>query len=422
MAGILWYFFKMILTSGALFLYYRLFLRDKTFHHYNRFYLLGSVFVSLVLPLLSVTYFTVQVSNENYQKLNQLQQGSVMHTDHLYDPEYLLLSFALIAAFLTGRFLVGIFKILKLKRRFPKEVLEDVNLYMTDLEHAPFSYFKNLFWKHAIPVDSGLGKQILEHEMAHIRERHTHDKIFVEIVISVFWFNPFFYLIRKEIHLIHEYLADKKAVGHSDTRVFAQMLLASHFSANALPGTSALLNPHLKKRLAMLKAATTKFSYARKVLVLPLLSIVVFASVVHIQNTQAKANLFDTLQAGDKSEKTTAIAKPFIATHIKKCSKSTPAVPQQDNEESLKDRQQEAAIGQEDYMAIHQEAMVAHEEAMTVQHEAMVTHHEAMAIQREAMVAQQNAMAIKQKSIIAAQQAAIMRQRAERIKEQTKSL
>jgi hypothetical protein len=430
MAAILWYCLKVVLTSAALFLYYQLFLRDKTFHHYNRFYLLGSVLVSLLLPL-SVTCFTVQVTNKNYLLLHQLQQGSAMEPAHMYNPELLLLSFALIAAVLTGRFMMGILKIRNLKKRFPKEALEDVNLYMTDLEHAPFSYFKNLFWKHTISVDSGLGKQILEHEMVHIRERHTYDKIFMEIARSVFWFNPFFYLIKKEVHLIHEYLADKKAVEHSDTRVFAQMLLASHFSANAIPATSALLNPHLKKRLAMLKTATTRFSYARKVFVLPLLSAVVFASVVHIQHTQAEANHLATLQSGDRPGKTTAIAQPFTAIHIKKSSNCTL---QQDNKEKLKDRQQEAgrttAAGQEkDYMTRHQEATVAHDEAMVIHREAMVTHDEAMVTQneaitihREAMVAQQQAMVIKQKATVIAQQAAIARQQAERIKEQTKNL
>lgn len=310
MAGILWYGAKVVLTSGVLFLYYLLFLRDKTFHHYNRFYLLGASLVSVLLPLLRVKYFTVHVNNENYQLLHQLQRGPAMHDHRMFAWGLFVLSMALVAAFLTGRFIYGIFKILKLKKRYPKEAFEGVRLYMTDLEHAPFSYFKNLFWKHSIPINSGLGRQILEHEMVHIRQRHTYDKIFMEITISVFWFNPFFYLIRREINLIHEYLADKKAIEHSDTKAFAQMLLTSHFSANGLPATSPLLSAHLKKRLTMLKTATTRFSYARKVFVLPLLFTIVFACLVSAQHKQVEITHAAMQPKTTNTGKTTAIAGP----------------------------------------------------------------------------------------------------------------
>lgn len=66
--------------------------------------------------------------------------------------------------------------------------------------------------------------------MVHIEQKHSWDKIFIEFVQAVFWFNPIFYWIKKELFLIHEYLADKKAVKQNDTKAFAQMLLASKFS------------------------------------------------------------------------------------------------------------------------------------------------------------------------------------------------
>jgi beta-lactamase regulating signal transducer with metallopeptidase domain len=102
-------------------------------------------------------------------------------------------------------------------------------------------------------LNSEIGKQILKHEMVHIEQKHTFDKIILEIITSVFWFNPFYHLIKKEINLIHEYLADKKAVRQSDTKAFAQMLLASHFSGTELPATSPVLSSNLKKRLTMLQ-------------------------------------------------------------------------------------------------------------------------------------------------------------------------
>jgi hypothetical protein len=169
------------------------------------------------------------------------------------------------------KILLGLFKIKQLKGEFPKETVEGITFYNTNLQDAPFSFFRNLFWKNSILINSDLGKQILKHEMVHIEQKHSIDKLFIQIIQSVFWFNPIFYFIKKEINLIHEYLADHKAVKHSDTRAFAQMLLASNFSGNILPATSPFLSSNLKKRLKMLTTQKTKFSYARRILALPIL-------------------------------------------------------------------------------------------------------------------------------------------------------
>ncbi|RZJ44570.1 MAG: hypothetical protein EOO19_11830, partial [Chryseobacterium sp.] len=153
-------------------------------------------------------------------------------------------------------------------------------------------YFKNLFWKNTIVINSDIGKQILKHEMVHIEQKHSYDKIFIEIMTAVFWFNPFFHIIKKEISLIHEYLADKKAVKKSDTKAFAQMLLASHFSGTPLPATSPFLSSNLKKRLKMLQKPQTKFGYARRIFALPVLFTVAFAYMVNAKNKEiTKTNI-----------------------------------------------------------------------------------------------------------------------------------
>lgn len=124
--------------------------------------------------------------------------------------------------------------------------------------------------------------------MVHIEQKHSFDKLFVQIIQSLFWFNPIFYFIKKEITLIHEYLADKKAVKNADTRAFAQMLLASNFSGNVLPATSPFLSSNLKKRLKMLTQKNTKYSYARRILALPILFGVSFGLLVNAKNIEIK--------------------------------------------------------------------------------------------------------------------------------------
>ena len=289
METIFLYFGKMILVSAVMSAYYLLFLRDKTFHHYNRFYLLGTMVLSLLLPLLKVEYFTIETDSRILLLLNQFNQNSAQEVGNSFNFwDFGALILGIVSFFLLAKLTLGLVKIHQLKKEFPKESIEGITFYNTNLHDAPFSFFRNLFWKKSILINSDLGKQILKHEMVHIEQKHSFDKLFVQIIQSLFWFNPIFYFIKKEITLIHEYLADKKAVKNADTRAFAQMLLASNFSGNVLPATSPFLSSNLKKRLKMLTQKNTKYSYARRILALPILFGVSFALLVNAKNIEIK--------------------------------------------------------------------------------------------------------------------------------------
>jgi hypothetical protein len=289
----------MIVFSSLMFGYYFVFLKDKTFHHYNRFYLLSIVVVSIFLPLIKVEYFTIEVNPDIYLLLNQFNvvqpQNATSNDFNVFSLVFPIVG--LVSVFFILKFLGGILKIQTLKKKYPKTKFEGIHFYETALEDAPFSFFKNLFWKDSIPLQSDLGRQILKHEMVHIEQKHTWDKILISTVQSLFWFNPIFYFLKKEISLIHEYLADKKAIEKSDTKAFAAMLLGSHFIGNTLPATSPFLSSNLKKRLIMLKKSHTKYSYARKILALPLVFAIGFAFLVNAKNREISATNVEIAEA-----------------------------------------------------------------------------------------------------------------------------
>lgn len=288
MEGLLLYFGKMILCSAVMFGYYHLALKNRTFHHYNRFYLLSVVVVSVLLPLLKVSYFTIEVNSDIYRlftKFSSVNQTKTDNHDFIYY-RLIIFLFGLASVLILGRFFIGILKIRTFRRRFPKEEIEGISFYQTNLESAPFSFFRDLFWKNSILLNSDLGRQILKHEMVHIEQKHTYDKVFMELATGIFWINPIFWLIKKEINLIHEYLADNKAVKHMDTKAFAQMLLASHFSGTVIPATSPFLSSNLKKRLKMLQKPKTRFGYAHRILALPIVFTLVFVYAVNAKNKE----------------------------------------------------------------------------------------------------------------------------------------
>lgn len=307
METLLLYFGKIILCSGVMFLYYQLSLKDKTFHHYNRFYLLSAILISLLLPLIRIEDFTIEVSNDLYLLLGKIKNFNTeknLNNGNLYF-SIIFSALGLVSLYFLGKLIYGIFKIQQFKEKFQKESFDGINFYRTDLTEAPFSYFKNLFWKNTITLDSDTGKQILKHEMVHIEQKHSFDRIFIEVVTAVFWFNPFFHIIKREISLIHEYQADQKAVKHSDTKAFAQMLLASHFSGTQLAAASPFLSSNLKKRLKMLQKPKTKFGYARRILALPVLFTVAFAYLVNAKNREIEETNLSIKKAVSEIKKDT---------------------------------------------------------------------------------------------------------------------
>src|SRR5205085_5379648 len=96
------------------------------------------------------------------------------------------------------------------------------------------------------------GKHIFKHEVAHVKEKHSYDKLFLNILLIVAWFNPFFWLIRKELNMIHEFVADKHAVENYDTEAFAAMILQAAYPQHQFQLVNHFFYSPIKRRLAML--------------------------------------------------------------------------------------------------------------------------------------------------------------------------
>src|SRR5690606_26281186 len=141
--------------------------------------LLASMLISILLPLLKVSYFTLEVNSSIYllfNSLGNLNSVDTLNHDFIYF-RFIILAAGAVSVFSLSRFIVGLAKIQQLKSRFRHEEIEGINFYHTDLAEAPFSFFRNLFWKDSIPLHSDLGRQILKHEMVHIEQKHSTDKI-----------------------------------------------------------------------------------------------------------------------------------------------------------------------------------------------------------------------------------------------------
>lgn len=279
MQAISFYLLKMLICSAILFLYYHIALRNKRFHYYNRFYLLMSVGLSLLLPLLNITLWQFGSSNKHVIQLmnvvvvNRLEVTATNSSDMLSWNALLPILYFVVTAMLLTSFLIGIRKLYKYRRIYPSERLGSILFINTDLQQAPFSFFNKLFWKNTLDITDPTGRQIFKHELTHIEEKHSWDKLLLRLTTLLFWMNPIYWLIQKELSLIHEFIADEKAIENKSAEAFALMLLQSQYDRNILSPAQSFSYSPIKRRLLMLTtSAKTSYSYARRIMVLPLLA------------------------------------------------------------------------------------------------------------------------------------------------------
>jgi hypothetical protein len=166
------------------------------------------------------------------------------------------------------------------------------NLIETELDQAPFSFFDNLFWRKSIPMFDDTGTRIFLHELTHIRERHSYDKLFAQVMLCFFWMNPFYWLIQKELNVIHEFIADSKSIGDGDTESFAKMLLRSYNHGRHLNPSHSFFNSSIKRRIIMITTSrNAQYSYLRRVCALPIMLLVIILFSFKIVNAQTDPKL-----------------------------------------------------------------------------------------------------------------------------------
>ncbi|HET7116376.1 MAG TPA: N-acetylmuramoyl-L-alanine amidase, partial [Hanamia sp.] len=293
MITIAWYLLKVIICSGILCGYYFLALRNKAFHRWNRFYILAAIVISLLVPIMKINIFqngedkgtvvqmlqTISYGDEAVIEYGR-NNGFQITTQNLVESTYLLIS-----AIFLFIFFLSLFKIARLKKKYPETKIEDISFINTNARGTPFSFLKSIFWNNAIDLHSRPGQQIFNHEIAHIKEKHSYDKIFMNIVLIFFWINPFFWLMRKELYMIHEFIADKEALEDSDINAFAEMILQTVYPGQNFSFTNNFFYSPLKRRILMLtKNKNPKVSYISRLLVLPLAAIVFFAFTLKVKN------------------------------------------------------------------------------------------------------------------------------------------
>ena len=252
-----------LLFYGA---YYAL-LSKETFFRLNRLWLIVSLLCGLALPFVA-DYFAVKVVPTELFVMTLepfVVTATTFQHDLVSDTEgvalrCLAMGYMLGVAVLTARFLAGLFLIFKLFLQSKREKKDGFLLVFTEGGIPPFSFFRFIFI-NPNEFDSVDFQQIMQHEQAHVRQRHSFDVVFMEVLNIVFWCSPLVYFYKESLRNVHEYLADEAVLRTNTTPQYGRLLLRQQQSGVALSLTSNISNhffSQLKKRILMMTRNKSK--------------------------------------------------------------------------------------------------------------------------------------------------------------------
>lgn len=277
------YLVKVILCSAIFYTTYRLLLETAKMHTFNRFYLLVSLLLSFLIPLIT---FSIQyssfISAEQAFSIPALvpenEFGPVGYFDQVKGRSwsFLVSLYILFTAFLLFRFLRNLYIIVSTALSNPTIDYYSSKIVLIDDDVTPHSFLKYMFiYRKDYPL---IENEILVHEYAHIKQKHSYDVLFLELMQVFFWFNPFVFLYRRAVTLNHEFLADNAVIkDFGNVKAYQHLLLNKLSKVRTYSITSQFNYSITKKRLFMMaRTKSIRTTLARQIAVLPVLVFSVF--------------------------------------------------------------------------------------------------------------------------------------------------
>ena len=305
------YFLKINVAIALFYAFYRLFFYKDTFFTWRRAALLCFFAISAVYPLLNIqTWITEQepmVAMADLYADIVLPEFTITPEQATSDWKSLLLQTVGFAYWgmvivLAIRFFIQLAGIIRLAFRCRKAKIGNTNVHLLRQASGPFSFFHWIFIHPTSHTEDELS-EILTHEQTHANQWHSIDVLVSEIVCIFCWFNPFAWLMKREIRTNLEYLADNRVLetGHDSKAYQYHLLGLSHHKAAATIYNSFNVLP-LKKRIKMMnKKRTREIGRTKYLMFLPLAALLMIISNIEAVARTTKEMAKDVIEAVEEN-------------------------------------------------------------------------------------------------------------------------
>ncbi len=270
------YLLKASVCMMLLYGLFYMFMYRETYFRLNRVYLIFTVLLSLIIPLLRYSVDPGFSENGMVYVLQAVQILSVPDASEVYG---ITLSGIFVYIYLAGviffslRFFLRLAGLIDVSLNAEFIYRDGLKIGLCNEPVAPFSFFRTVYISKTVKESSELDK-ILLHESVHIRQWHSFDVIFSEMICILVWFNPAIWMIRSALKETHEYLADSGVKElTTDTAGYFQLLFRNVIGVQ--PGLANNFNKSLtlKRMKMMTKARSGSLSVMKVLLVIPLVVI-----------------------------------------------------------------------------------------------------------------------------------------------------
>ena len=284
------YLLKANVGIALFYAFYKLFCQRDTFFQWRRFALLSFLGISFIYPLLNIqdwvkeqpAMYELADYYANWMATEEITVTTPVVIDAPQLPSLLTIGIYLYyigVIVMSFRFIVQLFSVLRMRWKGTRSMIDGQRIISIPTEADPFSFFGWIFL-YLPGLKDESRQEILKHEQTHARQWHSMDVILCELINIVCWFNPFAWLIKTEIRLNLEYLADNKvAETTSDCKLYQYHLL-NLVNKNVQTGLCNNFNvSHLKRRIIMMnKKRTHTTGRIKYALFVPLAAALLIAS------------------------------------------------------------------------------------------------------------------------------------------------
>ncbi len=258
MDQLIYYLFEYGIFIMSFYLLYLFLFKGKKDHQFNRFYLISSSVMCLIIPLLPNSF---SVSSEQFfsvllEPIEIGAKGTAKLVSQGNDsiPLIAILSFLylFVTAVLIFRFLFGLNKIRKVQSSGTKSIFDNNFVIESEEIEAPFSFFNHIYIPKKGYTDAEK-ELIIKHELTHIKFGHSTEKILFLLSKVFFWWNPINHRYFEELELVHEYQVDEKLCANSSKKTYSIFLL-SQINTQSQYKFVNNISSHIKNRIIMISS------------------------------------------------------------------------------------------------------------------------------------------------------------------------
>ena len=337
------YLLKLNLALIVLFGFYKLMFSGDTFFALRRATLIGMCLVAMLVPGLNCSYWInksvgmVSMANEYAAIVLPAVTVTPGGGGAIGWETTAMTIYTMVACLFLLRFFWQLVSIVRLRSKCRTTDINGTKVYLLESDEGPFSFFN---WIFINPTKHNRQEtdEIMTHELAHCRQLHSVDILFTELFAIVFWANPFVWLLKREVRLNLEYLADNNVLaGGTDSKKYQYHLLGLAYRKNVATISNNFNVLPLKKRIKMMnKKRTKRIAKVKYALYIPLAAALLVVSNIETvaRDIANVAKAMPMAKASVKQEKMVDLSfsnKATVAVESRKNVQSTEAIERKDN-------------------------------------------------------------------------------------------